>query len=368
MTYRDVKQWLCLVIGCLLGSTAWAMPAQDLYTVQVPVPVCQSNVQSTALVRAYQMVMVRVSGNAHVNTIPEVYDQQAHAAYFVSRFSCATVPQQEASRVQITFDRGQVQKILRNAGQSLWLAHRPMIQVWMAVQQQGRIEVATDSDVLPLSQTMLDAAYGRGLRVSFPLMDLKDRSRATLLDVWQLRQQAVWRAAQRYGNEDVLMGKVFVDDSEDTPTVWRGIWLWRPNQADLSQVVSFQTDGNSAKQVAEAAMDWLADQLANEGGYLNEQGSAVTLTLHIDGVRNMDQYQAVLKDLRSRHVVKQLRVQVLHPRQLVLQVDVMGGQWALKQALSTQQRMVLLNVQDSATDVHYRWVSEAEPRTEPGGS
>ena len=355
MSCRGLAQ-LMLILGLWFTSHVWASSALNLYAVSVPVPVCQQSAPSPkAILQAYRTVMVRVSGNAHVNTIPAVYHAEDQAANFVSRYSCASTNHGTTKTLQVTFEKEPILQVLHDAGQSLWLAQRPVVQVWMAAQHKDSASVVTDSDMLGLSRAVQMSANDRGLRVSFPLMDLTDRASVTPSDIWQLRQQAVWRAAGRYGHDDVLMGVVYVDD-DATVGPWHGIWYWRPSQANARQVMHFETNGSSAEQASAAAVNWLADQLANEGGYLNEQGSVVTLTLRIDGVQSLDQYQAVLQSLKKRGVIKKLSVDELQGSQMLLQVNVAGGQWALRQALSSDQHLVLLNTVTTPTELNYRWV------------
>jgi uncharacterized protein len=355
MSCRDLAQFI-LMVGLLFTCHAWASSTLDLYAVSVPVTACHQNSPSQkAILQAYRTVMVRVSGNTHVNTIPAVYHEQDKATDFVSRYSCASTDHGATKTLQVTFEKEPILQVLHDAGQSLWLAQRPVVQVWMAAQHKDSATVVTDSDMPGLSDAVQQVVSDRGLRVSFPLMDLTDRASVTPSDIWQLRQQAIWHASERYGHDDILMGVVYVDD-DAAMEPWHGIWYWRPSQADVRQVVHFETKGSSAEQATKAAVNWLADQLANEGGYLNEQGSVVTLALRIDGVQNLDQYQAVLQYLNKRGVIKKLSVDALQDSQMLLQVDVAGGQWALRQALSSNRHLILQDTVTSPAALNYRWV------------
>jgi hypothetical protein len=355
---------LCAVVMSVPSVHAQST-AQSMFATDVPVADRSTKAWRAAVVTAYQHVLIRVSGNAHVNQLQSVQATNAKAVRFVTQY--AYLKSDNAAlplHLQVVFNQQAVRAVLQAAGQPVWSGKPAQFLFWMAVRQNHRQQaqptahlpsqpsaateqaavpatassttvrphVVTDSEDPRISHAIQQAAKIRGLNAQLPMMDLTDQQQLSALDLWQLRQHKVWQASKRYGRMDVLMGKVFRDDDDEVQS-WQGIWFWQPAGRQKSRTVSFQTYGDSPQQTYTRALDWLADRMANEREVRNAQ-PVETTTLVVRGIRDWGNLQKMLTDLQQFDGVRKVRLTSMQSSQVTLAVEANGGMEGLKQILS----------------------------------
>lgn len=349
--------WLGMVLMAFL-QPIWAVGQAShltqLYTMTVPVADREQGTLDQAVKDAYKRLLVRVSGNLYVNTIPDIQKNLDHATQMISHYAYEEVDGQ--LRLSIFFNRNLVNEQLEKAGQRLWLQARPDVLLWVAYQSSDdAVAILSEGQPVPWQPAIEQTAMERGIHVVLPMMDLQDHHAVEALDVWQLRQGMAWNASRRYGQADAVMGKVFESEQKDLP--WEGIWYWRSVHEGKASVTEFQTYGNDPKQVLTNAVNWLADQMASLGAKLNNPRYYEVVNVHVDGVDGLTAYQRILRLFKADTRVKSLKMVSLTAHTLTLSVEIRGGADALQafvrdnpdlQALTSTKDMINLAWQPKA--------------------
>ena len=176
---------LALSVGMI--APAWASAKSNFMTADVVVADYSKSALKSALTSALSQVLMRISGNPAVMTLPQVQNQVQHINNLVAAYSYRSeVSDQGQSELhlQVAFIDHAVKQLLRAAGQPIWSAARPVTLVWLQLEDtQGQwATVASDNQhVSPLAAALDQVAKSRGLALMYPMMDLDDQ--ASLADV-----------------------------------------------------------------------------------------------------------------------------------------------------------------------------------------
>ncbi len=121
-----IKRLLALFLFIGISAMAFAADSPDLVTAKVSVPDQSSASLQKALPQAFAQVLVNVSGNPNISSVPAVANNKRDLSTFLQNYSFIREngPQGEAElSVQITFDKAAIDDFLREAGQSHAQAH-----------------------------------------------------------------------------------------------------------------------------------------------------------------------------------------------------------------------------------------------------
>lgn len=346
--------WLGMVLMAFL-QPVWAggqrARLSQLYTMTVPVVDRDQATLDQAVKAAYKRLLVRISGNLYVNTIPDIQKNLDHAAQMISHY--AYEEDDGHLRLSILFNRQLVNQALEKAGQRLWLQARPDILLWVAYQSSDdAVGILSEGQALPWQSAIDQVSAERGIHIVLPMMDLQDRHAVEPLDVWQLRQGMAWKASHRYGQADAVMGKVFESEQKDLP--WEGIWYWRSVHEGKASVIEFQTYGNDPKQVLTNAVNWLADQMASMGAKLNNPRYYEVVHVHVDGVDGLTAYQRILRLFKADTRVKSLSMASLTAHALTLRVEIRGGAEAVQALVKASPDLQPLTSGKDSIDLAWR--------------
>ena len=162
---------------------ARAVEVPTLFTTEVPFDRTARNGRQRAYDRALNEVLLRVGGSSLVNDAATINQLFPDSSKYVVQFR-----QGGANSLWVSFDGQAIERTLREAGQTVWGADRPLTVVWLAVDWgQGRREIVAADDPdneqrdarsinrnARLRERVLEVAERRGLPLVFPLMDTTD--------------------------------------------------------------------------------------------------------------------------------------------------------------------------------------------------
>ena len=168
--------------------------------------------QDSALKSAFKQVMIKITGNKDALQNPGVKAAlRTPQAYLRSyRFDF-----QEGETLYVAeFDKIKLNELLQREGLPLWGERRPETLLWMATEdsESGERQLLDETTPSVMREHLSAKAKERGLPLSFPLMDLTDRSTISIYDVWGRFVQSLTQASNRYSVDNVIGARVYKNE------------------------------------------------------------------------------------------------------------------------------------------------------------
>jgi len=311
-------------ILAIAASSALAVEVTTLYTAQVVLDKNERDPRAAAYKSALTEVLLRVSGS-ELGTDPELSEALfPDPASYVVQFR----PGADDS-LWVSFDGEAIERVLRQAGQSVWGSDRPLTLIWLAVDWgQGRREVigaddpersrnasrSIDRNRL-LRQRVLDVAERRGLPVVFPLLDTEDLQNISFSDIWGGFDEQLLEASARYDARSILVGRIRPLTSQ------RNRWSYH-----------FGGDVRTWSGEPELVIGQVADVLAAEFAISGKE-RLESIDLSIAGIDSVAAYGAVQELLASLSVVESISIIEVQGSQIRYRVAAHGGAARLRRAL-----------------------------------
>lgn len=267
-----------LLLSCSLFSLPGiAATVTDLYQVREPVTSQQPAERDEALGRALDTLVLRLTGQADATQKPALAELRKDPQQIVSRYGY------EGSDLQVDFDPVSTDRILRQAGLSLWGTNRPLIVVWWLNQDVAGNTLVGDG--LESAETIRQSAQHRGLPVRIPLADLSEQLVATPENLTADSSDELKPISERYGADDLLA----VTATENSGS-WSADWsLWLNNEREQGSAT-----GQDMATLSDAVLLDVSQRLAKR--YVVSGGAASTLTLEIEGA-DLSRYAQVQQAL-----------------------------------------------------------------------
>lgn len=168
--------------------------------------------QDSALKSAFKQVMIKITGNKDALQNPGVKAAlRTPQAYLRSyRFDF-----QEGETLYVAeFDKIKLNELLQREGLPLWGERRPETLLWLATQdsESGERQLLDETTPSEMREHLSAKAKERGLPLSFPLMDLTDRTTISIYDVWGRFVQSLTQASNRYSVDNVIGARVYKNE------------------------------------------------------------------------------------------------------------------------------------------------------------
>lgn len=320
---------LLLSFLVLLALPAGAATLSGLYEAEVPVSGEDTASRNQVIGEALTRVLVKLTGR---DPAPGAEELAGQAARYVQqyRYRRGLGPDGEPqTTLWVRFDKRGLDRALRERGLPLWGSSRPGMLVWLAVETQGRRELAAADS--PYAEALSDAAAARGLPLQWPLLDLEDQARLTAADLWSDYGPAVTAASVRYARPLVLAGRL----RQVAPDHWDGRWtLYEDGQEQ-----PLSGSGPDAATVIQDVVGRLVTELAARYAPAGGDNGPDRVRLQFTGVRNVDDYARLIKLIGERDMVERVAVRGAAADTLLLDVQVRGGAPALAQVLDLQHNL-----------------------------
>lgn len=234
-----------------------------------------------------------------------------------------------ANSLWVSFDGQAIEQTLRDAGQVVWGADRPLTLVWLAVDWgQGNREIVSaddpeDADIRSrtidrnrrLRERMLDAAERRGLPLVFPLLDSVDLQNVTSSDIWGGFDEPIIAASARYDADSILIGRIRPSSGR------RESWSYY-----------FSGDERSWTGAPEAVVGQVADLLVSEFA-VGGDAPVRTVALNVSGIVSIEAYGTLQNRLSGISVIDDFVITAVSGDRVSYRVNVRGGADRLSRAL-----------------------------------
>lgn len=254
------------LVACLavVASPLYAEPLRGLYQVREPVPSQQADVRGEAMQRAFDTLLLRLTGDASTAAKPALAELRKDPQKLISRYGY------EGDRIVVDFDPATTERSLRQAGVALWGANRPVVLAWWLSETANGTQLLGDAQ--EGSAPLQAAAQHRGLPLRLPLADLEEQLAATPQALGAGDAQALRASSERYAADALL-----AVHARETDAGWQAHWqLWLDSAKSAGDVT-----GDSQAALADAVMLDVSQFLAPR--YVVAPGAAKELTLEVLG-------------------------------------------------------------------------------------
>lgn len=344
---------LCVgLLGTILAlpsSNLSAIEMPTLYTVEVRLDSSDDDPRAGAYERGLREILVRMTGSELPAGSALLDEWFPNPARYVLQFR-----QGSDDTLRISFDGTAIERQLRNAGQMVWGADRPLTLVWLAVdwgQGVREIVAADDPERVAGASRSIDrnrllrervqqTAARRGIPVAFPLLDSEDLQNISFADVWGGFDEQLLQASRRYQANSILVGRVRAG------AVQRNRWTYY-----------FGGSQQEWSGEPELAVKMLADVLAAEFAFAGNAPPA-TVTLNIAGIDSLGAYGSVQRFLDNLSLVEDFAVHSVQGDEIRYQVHLRGDAARFRRALELGN--ILIPVERAGEGVPDGRIAEAD--------
>jgi hypothetical protein len=287
-----------MVLAAALPLAAWALRPVRVYEVDLEEqsPVAVQNAMRAALVRA--------TGRREAADDPGLASVVADSTRYVKSY--ASGPRGEP---QVVFDGAAIEQAISAAGRSLWSRDRPFTLV-VLYPPPGRADAEAARGELER------AATERGLPISVIPLPVVDAGGNTL------GSDAVLQAAQRYGGDQVLIGRADAGLAA----------------GQLQWTLYTHAETQSWSGTLSAGVDHTVDLEAPPPGASGGEAPAAT-RLRIEGVAGLTDYANVERLLQSIPGARRADLAEVDGGSVTFEVELRGGAAALERELTGSPRL-----------------------------
>lgn len=319
-----------LLLSVLMAPAAQSAEVSGLYDAVTPVAGVGAAERNVAVRDAMGKVLVKVTGNRQVTSRKALAAELDNASRYLQQYryqslSAAQRSDQPQQQLLTSFDKNELDRLLRNLGLPVWSANRPTILIWLGDEQRAKRRLLTPDLDSSVRAAVDRVAAARGLPLMLPLMDLEDQGQLQVADLWGDFENNIRAASRRYAPDLILTGRLI----ETAARSWRGDW--RLYSADSQS--HWSSAAATREELVTDALQQAADNLANRFAPLREERSLSTVRLRVAGISALTDYAAVLELLSSQNSLERVVLVAVEPEAVVYDLHGQGGAAALEPGL-----------------------------------
>lgn len=328
---KKILSIFILFISCVWFSQSGAVSLTHLYETKVFVENKSVAKRKLAIRQALEKILIKVSGNSKVASVPEVQNQFSQAENYLQRYRYQRIP--DSGYWLITnFNPLSVKRLLVSANQAVWGEERPQIITWMVIKQQPDDQLIYSNSGSQVPRLLYQLANFRGLPLILPILDKAALDQVTVDDVLNARLDKLSIVAKRYTAPTILLSTV-------TPGVtgpWSGDWYLLVDGENLH----WQNQGDSLANIAQDGLNTTADLLASRYAILNISGSESEVDIIVGDINDVADYGRVMKYLKKLTAVKEVDVREIKSNAIRFHIVLNGDIHALNQAMKLHPLLI----------------------------
>ncbi len=292
----------------------------------------------SAFSNVFRQVLIKVTGNSEVLTLPQIRRALNNADDYVDTWSYRTISESDsaltaavdatrvvatAQRVELTvsFFEPEVLSLLETANIPLWPGNRPYTLVWLVVQEElgARQIVGASTNAFPDVMALLDLeANNRALPILLPILDFEDMRAVSANDVWDMDAEKLLQASRRYQSESVLVIRLFRTVTGDV--------FGKSNHLFRDQIFEVEMFEQSAESFIQESVALATDEIsAYYAVLLSGTDSSIEVNLTVEGIKSAEDYAALLDYVANLTDVNDYQVAAVENQTIMLRLST-GGQ------------------------------------------
>ncbi|XOV78225.1 MAG: DUF2066 domain-containing protein [Aestuariibacter sp.] len=294
---------LTLLLVCM--RLAHGSIIDDLYQTRVEVSNQTTAEQRRAFQESLKQVLVKVSGDTSIVDHAFVAQQSQRARDFIRSYRYEV---DKNLYLVADFDETAVNNIVTNSDFPIWGKRRPTALVWLAfenTQERRLVSALEPGDV----KSELDRfAQRRGIRLTYPLMDIEDLSVVNVYDVWGRFDDVMREASQRYLPEATFSARLYKTDNTASEGDIQWQLDWQILESEIAQQGLFFADQQALvlQEFADMIADYLAERYAVDMSDLAMNSGQVPL--YILNLDSIEAYANVVRFFKSLTMVSDIKL------------------------------------------------------------
>lgn len=334
-----------LVFGLLCAILAPALPAAtvtDLHTAVVPVADSSEAELNRAIAAAFQVVLVKLTGNSQSANLAAVAKLHSRAKQYNTLFGYERGAD-GALLLRADFDLPAVSAALRERGLPVWGKERPEVVTWLVLEDDGGRRIIPDERSREIFDALVRQAALRAIPVRRPGASAEVNTLLAAIADDEALFAGLTIVSTQFGAPANL---VILLDQQADGLIWQARW----RLAVEDEVETGDASGELPVPLITASVDRALDALARH--YLQSAVStaASSVELAVEGISTADAYGRTLNYLARLDAVKRVDVQKIEGTTVFFQLIAHGGLPALAQSIGFGQ--VLSAVPEAPA--HYR--------------
>lgn len=316
-----MKKTIRILLLCLLTSVA---SAGQLYKEHLTVANQSPATRKEAIKAALTNVLIRVSGNDAITTLPNIKNQMADPEQWVQEYRYIQTSPYAPLQLQVQFDAKAIDNIVTQAGQSIWGNSRPPMVAWIVIDDGTGDEFISASTDNAAAKALSQISDERGLALTLPLMDLQDIENVNAGNASVNTIQQFMNASARYPNKGIIIGAIKQLDGH-----WQGKWIL----IFASDVQTWDEKGDSSSAIIKDGINDIANSLAAKLAVPSHVLQKRTLQISVSNVHSVNDYKRLSKYLRHIDGVDDVQVVSVEPDQVSYNLQLATSVPAFLQAI-----------------------------------
>lgn len=345
---------LIIITATFLCFSVKAVEVTDLYQDILKVEDKSRDARLTASRAALLNVLVKVSGDPSADQNPIAKQRSKDISDYMLKFEYDERVDGTLKLV-VKFEANKINALIKELNLPLWGTRRPLVAIWLAIEDNWRRELVTQESYPQLEQLIYDTAARRGLPVVVPLLDLEDRALVGIPEVWGNFSEPVEQASSRYSAERSITARLY---NQANGNNWVLDWrftnddLFEANRltGDKQQTIALMIDSLAAGLAAEYAVD------------PNSSGQLEKALFKLKGTQSFVDIELAKRRLESLSVVTQVIISSRNTTTVNFEVNHTGSISDFKKALELDRSFkafvdprAFYHV-SSEGDLNYQWV------------
>ena len=302
-----------------------AAEPRELYEAEVPISQQDSKAFQDAVQNAFGQVLVKLTGKKDVRANALL----RKASQLIEEYGYRSGKQGNLL-LWVRFQPDATDKLLLGQGLALWGRSRPMLLVWLVVDEQGRRYLAAAGEHPEIQDVMIEQGQTRGLPVLFPLLDIEDRAQIRLGDVLKPSAEVLRQASERYQPQAILAGHI----SQSTADAWGGEWTLFPEDFQAEDWQASWRSQGSLDQVLRSGVDGAADRLAQRSARAAGRPDIQGVQLKVSDVKTFEDFSRVSRYLASLNAVSQVQARLVEQSSVTFDLKLRGEPQDLRQDIA----------------------------------
>ena len=331
----------------LLVFCNYAFAGNSLYAAKVSVADRSDSEWHKGVAEALKSVLVKVSGNSGINTLPKVNEQAAEDNEIVEQFSYGE--SEGKLLLNVSFDLERVNNILTSSGQLIWGGDRASTLVWFVNDKGENTIFLTDQD--QHSNIFKEVATQWGIDVYLPLNDLS-YNELLQMDINAPSFSVLLRKfSTKYGVDQVLFGKKDPQNSN--------LFYWKLIADDAEY--SWSYEGKDFDDNVRSALGHLVQDMVSRSAVYLESSLESNIRFGVNNVTSLESYQQLVNFLKSNPIVSKFSVSKVEKDIVIFDISAKGGALALGDFLQRNESTIVSdNDPDSYADLDmvYKWIDK----------
>ena len=227
-----------------------AAAADDLYRAQTTVTGQGEANRITGFAACLEDVLIKVSGAEKLAGDPRLAEYKSRAGDFVKAYSyhdqMSGTPTRDEQGTRdrpydliVDFDERKIDDLLGAIGVKSWLSHRPVLAVFVAMEQGAKNDIVTVDAAQSFAprEALLAAAAKRGMTIVLPSVAALAKAGIDAAEIMKVPSSTMASRAVEQGGEMALAGRLVWDDQAlGWVTNWQMAWQGRPHQWQIRSV------------------------------------------------------------------------------------------------------------------------------------